>query len=168
MATPPAPLHNNPLLAPRLIATMHPRQHGRHRKKHTVHNPHGKTRLEHAARLVNPKLDPPDRGAAQDAEIHIHARPDREMRAVGGRDEAQVVDACDEGADKGEVDERDELGVAGGAVVAEERGDGPGEREDRDDEEEEDVGWGHDVGGEVDVDEVGEHAHDGDLRGGAG
>ncbi len=77
--------------------------------------------------------------------------------------EAQLVDAGDEGADEAEVNEGDEEGVGARAVVGEQRGDGPGGAEDRDDEQDQDVVRGESVGFRVDVDEPGEHAEGGDL-----
>jgi len=47
-------------------------------------------------------------------------------------------------------------------VVGEEGADGPDGTEDGDDEEEEDVGWLEDVGFDIAVHEVCEHAHNGD------
>lgn len=77
----------------------------------------------------------------------------------------EVVYVCDECVKEVEVDEFDELGVVGGVVVEEKSKNCLGEGEDGDDEEDEDGGWGYEVGGEVDVDEVGEYVDDGDLEG---
>jgi len=103
-------------------------------------------------------------------EIRLAEDAERERVGLGGDggavvvgDAAQVVDAGDEGADEAEVDEGDEVGVVAGAVVGEEGEDGPDGGEDGDDEEDEDGGWGEEVLGVVDVDEVGEHAEGGDL-----
>jgi hypothetical protein len=53
--------------------------------------------------------------------------------AVGASNEAQVVDACYQGADECEIDESDEAGVCLATVVAKQCADGPGRPEDRDD-----------------------------------
>lgn len=50
------------------------------------------------------------------------------------RDEAELVDACDERADETEIDEGDEEGVGARAVVGEECCDGPGGTQDGHDE----------------------------------
>lgn len=89
--------------------------------------------------------------------------PVRQAGAILFRDVPKSVNAPDECAHEEEVDECDEHGVGFGAVVGEEGGDGPGEREDGDDEEDEDVVGGEGVLRGVDVHEVGEHAHGGDL-----
>jgi len=74
------------------------------------------------------------------------------------RDEAELVDASDEGAHEAEIDEGDEQGVGFRAVVGEECGDGPGGAEHGDNEEDEDVVGGEGVGFGVDVHEPCEHA----------
>lgn len=134
---------------------MHPRHHRRDKKEDNIHDSHRKASLEHPAGLVKVNADnqPP---------VLSQNRP-RGAICVG--DPTEVVHARDERAKEAEVDEPDELGVVGGAVVEEKSKNCPGEGEDGDDEEDEDGGWGHEVGGEVDVDEVGEHADDGDLEG---
>lgn len=131
---------------------MHPRHHRRDKKEDNIHDSHRKASLEHPAGLVKVNADnqPP---------VLSQNRP-RGAICVG--DPTEVVHARDERAKEAEVDEPDELGVVGGAVVEEKSKNCPGEGEDGDDEEDEDGGWGHEVGGEVDVDEVGEHADDGD------
>ena len=50
-------------------------------------------------------------------------------------------------------------------MVGEERADGPDDGEDYDDEEDEDGVGGEGVGGDVEVDEPGEHAYCWDLGG---
>lgn len=145
---------------------MDPRHHRGNKKENHVHDAQGKTRLEHRARLVHPK-PPPRRGHGAEigkADLVREVGP-RDGSAVGLGDEAQVVYSGDEGADKGQIDQADEFSVGRGAVVGEEREEGPGQRQDGDDEEEEDVGGRELVGFEVLVDEPGEHAHYGDLEG---
>jgi len=108
--------------------------------------------FEHRARLVR-------------ADVDVHPsirRPSIAGRAVLSRDAAKVVHARDQGADDGEVEESDEEGVVAGAEVVDGGEDGPGEGYDGDDEEDEDVGGGEEVGVDVLVDEPGQHAHDGD------
>lgn len=164
-AAPPPPLLGLlPLMLGRMVA-MDPGQHARHKEEHAVHNPQREAPLEHSTSLAHGNPHPLDLHIPEDPKIEIHRGPAHDGGAVGAGDEAQVVDGGDQGADKGQVDERDELRVGLGAVVAEEGADGPGESEDGDDEEEEDVGGRHDVGFEMQMDKVGEHAHDGDLAG---
>jgi len=59
----------------------------------------------------------------------------RDVGAFVVRDEAQFVNAGDEGPDEADVDEGDEEGVRFGAVVGEKGCDCPGGGEDGDDEE---------------------------------
>lgn len=143
-------------------STVPERKHSRDSKPDNVDDPKGKRRLEHHAGLV---CVPRDAGSG-DGETAARPRPGRvavgEVCAVCVGDAAEVVDACDEGADKAEVDKGDEAGVCGGAVVGEEGEDGPGEGEDGDDEEDEDGGGGESVGVVVFFDEPGEHADGGD------
>ena len=124
------------------------RHHKRHEEQYTVDNPKREARLQHSTRLVhihterrviyaqggdvNGVARGPDAAGAGDASGGVGA--------VLGSDAAELVDAGDEGADEGKVDEGDEEGRAAGRVVAEEGGDGPGGGEDGDDEE--DAGWG--------------------------
>ncbi|KAK8142172.1 hypothetical protein G3M48_009217 [Beauveria asiatica] len=131
-------------------------------KEHAVDNGKGPDGLEHVAG----PLVAPGQGGKVAAELAGPAAAGaRVAGARGEADVAQVVDAGDEGAHNGNVDEGDEKGVGRGAVVAEEGEEGPGEGEDGDDEEDEDRGRGQDVGGDELVDEPGEHAHHDDLEG---
>lgn len=157
---PPPDLHH---LLLRLIP-MHQRQHSRKEKEHAVHNPKRPARLQHATRLINVQIQRIQRRAAQNPKADISLAPPREIDAVVVLDETEVVDACDKGADETEVDDTDEAGVGGGAMVGEEGEEGPGEGEDRDDEEDQDVGGREEVGVVVDGNEVGEHADCGDQR----
>ncbi|KFY45031.1 hypothetical protein V495_03139 [Pseudogymnoascus sp. VKM F-4514 (FW-929)] len=128
------PLHHHHLL---LVPSMHESQHTRKEKEQAVHNRQRPTRLEHRTRLA--QRDP------------IAAEAGTPQQRKGSRG----VDAPDEGADEGEVDEGDEAGVVLGAVVGEEGADGPDDGEDDDDEEDEDGVGGEGVGGDVEVDEPG-------------
>lgn len=125
-----------------------------------VHDGKGPDGLEHVAGARGTPVE----GAEVAAEL---VRPEAARTRVGGAlgvaDVAHVVDARDESADNGNVDDGDEEGVGGGAVVAEEGEEGPGEGEDGDDEEDEDRGRGEEVGIDEFVDEPGEHAHHDDL-----
>lgn len=145
---------------------MHEGQHTRKEKEEAVHNRQRPARLEHRTRLaqLNPiasKRDIPQQRKAS----RVRSRR-RQTGAVIPGDAAEGVDAPDEGADESEVDEGDEAGVVLGAVVGEERADGPDDGEDYDDEEDEYGVGGEGVGGYVEVDEPGEHAYCWDLGGG--
>ncbi|KGQ11709.1 hypothetical protein BBAD15_g2551 [Beauveria bassiana D1-5] len=143
------------------VVAVHKRGKGGPRKEDAVDNGKCPDGLEHVAG----PLVAPGQGGKVAAELAGPAVAEaRVAGAVGGADVAQVVDAGDEGADNGNVDEADEEGVGRGAVVAEEGEEGPGEGEDGDDEEDEDRGRGQDVGGDEFVDEPGEHAHHDDLE----
>lgn len=76
------------------------------------------------------------------------------MTAISVRDEAQLVDSCDESADEEEVDEGDEERGALGVRIADERVEAPKDGDHADYEENQDVGWGDLVGFEIAVDEV--------------
>ena len=166
MATPPL-LLAMPSLTLLHMPTMDPRQEPRRKEEDHIHDPQAKTPLQHPARLADTHVPPPGHTqpelVPQRPELQIHARPGLDGRTVGGGDEAEEVDSRDERAGKGQVDDGDEARVGGGPVVAEEREDGPGECQRRDDEHEQDGGGRHEVGVEVQVHEVGEHAHYGDL-----
>jgi len=79
------------------------------------------------------------------------------VAAVGVCDEAQFVDARDEGAEEEEVHKGDEDRGALCGGVADHRVEAPEDGDDADDEENEDVDWGDLVGFEESVDEVGLH-----------
>lgn len=120
-----------------------------------VHDAEGEGGLEHGARLVGAGVQGGDRGAAEGAEADVVGVAARDVGAVGRGDEAQGPDGADEGADEQEVDGGDEGGVGGGAVVAEEGVDGPGQGQHRHDEEHQDVVGRQLVQLHVAVDEVG-------------
>lgn len=77
------------------------------------------------------------------------------MRAISVRNEAELVDSCDESADEEEVDEGDEERGALGGRMADERVEGPEDGDHADYEEHQDVGWGNLVCVEIAVDKVG-------------
>lgn len=131
----PALVHN-PFI---LVIAMQNGQHRRHKKEDAVHDPQRKTGLEHGARLVDGNVDAVEARAPKDAEGLVNAAARFDAGAVGLCDPAEVVDACDQGANEAQVDEADEARVGLGAVIAEEREDGPGCPQDGDNEEDEDV-----------------------------
>lgn len=103
------------------IPTIKPnRPECRPREENHLHDPQRKASLEHPARLVQvirevvPGLPPVSAKGAQ-RDIHASAVP---VAAVGGCDEAELVDGCDKGAEEEEVDEGDEGGGALGCGVA--------------------------------------------------
>ena len=75
---------------------------------------------------------------------------------------SQQIHARDESADKSKVDKRDEERRVAGAEVGEQRAQRPHRGQYRGDEEDQDVGRRQLVGVDVAVDEVGQHAEDGD------
>lgn len=146
------------------VVAMAPSSEGGGGKEDAVHNGKSPAGLEHGAGLESL----PVKGATRDVAADIVC-PDSTgggVVALGVADVAQVVDGGDEGADNGNVDEGDEEGVGGRAVVAEEGEDGPGEGEDGDDEEDEDGVGGQEVALDKLVDEPGEHAHCAELESG--
>ncbi len=119
--------------------------------------------LQHSARLIGRPIEV---GTA-DANIPNVDGPvvlAGDAGAVEEADAAQVPDAGDKSTDEAEVDETDEKGVGGGAMVGEEGEDAPGEGEDGDDEEDEDGVWGELVFVCEAIDEPGEHAHGRNLE----
>jgi len=111
----------------------HQRQKTRDGKENAVHDPEHEAGLQHRARFVR---------------VHAYARTGRRKPdegdvpeggggggAVGVRDEAQLVDGADEGADEEQVDEGYEERIGLGAVVGEERAEGPAGAQHGDDEE---------------------------------
>ena len=86
-----------------------------------IHDPEGERGLEQSAGLVDIDVDvvpvvPPDVPEGAEGEVE---RAAAEAGAVRVRDPAELVDACDEGADEAEVDEGDEDGGAAGGRHAE-------------------------------------------------
>ena len=144
-----------PLLLDRRLIPMKPRHHGRDKKEYTIHNPKRKRRLEHRARLASVHVQPVDMHRSENPKGHVQRAATGDVAAVRFGDEAEVVYASYKSAHKGEVDEAHEAGVVGGAVVAEEGEDCPGEAEGGDDEEDEDVVGGEHVGSVVAGDEPG-------------
>jgi hypothetical protein len=155
------PLHNHLLL----VSPMHESQHARKEKEETIHNRQRPARLEHRTRLAQRNPIPPKTHTPQQRKASRVRSRRGQAGAVIPRDAAEGVDPPDEGADEAEVDEGDEPGVVLGAVVGEEGADGPDDGEDDDDEEDEDGVGGEGVGGDVEVDEPGEHAYCWDLGG---
>jgi len=123
-------------------STMPKRQCRRNKKEDTIHNPKRKTGLQHRTLFIRLKIHPLATQSHIIAKIDFPSSSCRDVGAVFHGDEAQVVDAGDEGADETEVDEADEAGVGFRTVVGEESADCPGGGEDGDDEEDEDVCWG--------------------------
>lgn len=151
----------SPRLVPEVAAVAKGGEGGRG-KEDDVHDGKGPAGLEHGAGLVG--LPAPVRDGDVGGRVPGRCGGGGEgaaAAAVGVGDAAKLVDGGDEGGEEAEVDEGDEVGVCGRAVVAEEGEDGPGEGEDGDDEEDEDrVGRQGVVGDEL-VDEPGEHSHGG-------
>lgn len=117
------------------MSAMNPRQQARDKEENGIHDAKRKTSLEHRARLVDVDAESIKVRRPDGAQVDKVRVPAIDRGAVHGADPPEIINGGDEGADEGEVDEGDELRVGGGAVVAEQRGDGPGEREDGDDEE---------------------------------
>lgn len=130
-------------------------RNGRDEEQDSEDDSESKRGLEHGAPLLCAQID---------VEAIVGGEAKVKVGAVGGGDAAQLVDGGYEGAEEANVDEGDEAGVIGGAVVGEEGEEGPGEGEGGHDEEEEDGGWGERVGGLVAVDEPCEHTNSGDLH----
>lgn len=84
--------------------------------------------------------------------------------AVGITDAAQKVDAGDESADKGKVNERNEERRVSGSQVGDERADRPYCAQHARDEEDQDICRCQLVRGDEAVHKVGQHAEDGDER----
>ena len=121
-----------------------------------IHDPEGEARLQHRARLVHAAVKKAaiavDAGEPEgDAEVGVEG----EVGAVGVGNGAKFVHACDEGADKAEVDKGDEEGGFVARFAPHERCDCPYGREHGDDEEGEDVAWRELVCFVVFVDEIG-------------
>jgi len=106
------------------------RQQTRDKEEDTVHNAERETRLQHRTGLVGIDVEALD-ACSHGAEINGVRRARGDLGAVGVRDEAQFVDARDKGTNEADVDEGHEEGVGFGAVVGEERADGPGGTEHR-------------------------------------
>lgn len=156
-----SPIDDDLLLHRRGLPTHQCGQQTGDKEKDAIHDAKGPAGLEHGAGLVHAHAKSVDVRLAEDAEGQGVALAG-ERRAVVGADATQVVDASDESPDEAEVDEGDEVAVVPAAVVGEEGEDGPYSREYCDNEEDEDGGWGEQILGIVDVDEVGEHAKGGD------
>lgn len=137
-----------------------PSQDGGEEEEDAVHDAKGEAGLEHGASLVDRGVDAVvGVGGTKGTKVEVEAAAGGDVDTVGLGDVAQVPDGGDECADEAEIDDGDEQGVGGRAVVAEEGEDGPGEREHRDDEENKYVVGRQGVDFDIAVDEPGEHAH---------
>lgn len=142
-----------------------PGEDGGEEEEDAVHDAKGEAGLEHGARLVDRGVDAVVRvGRAKGPKVDIEATAGADVYAVGVGNVAQIPDSGDEGTHKAEIDNGDKQGIGGRAVVAEEGEDGPGEREHRDDEQDEYVVGRQRIVLDVAVDEPGQHAHGGNLR----
>lgn len=146
------------------LAAMYPRQYSCAEEKEAVHDAECEARLEHAARLVDADIEGIDPGAPKNTEAKIGRRPSRDIDTVDVGDEAQVIDTRNKGANETEIDKCDELGVRRASVVREQREERPGKAEHRNNEQDQDIVRRQKVAFDVAVDEVGQHAHSGDLR----
>ncbi|TGO69272.1 hypothetical protein BOTNAR_0013g00440 [Botryotinia narcissicola] len=158
--------HINLLISPRrslMALAHHTSQQTRDEEENTIHDTKRKTGFEHGTRFIHFDTDPVNISISKRPEIDVVAGGTCQMRTVGIGDEAQLVHARDKGSHETEIDEGDEERVGARAVVREERRDGPGAREHRDDEQHQDVVGRQRIVGCVDVDEEGEHAECGDL-----
>lgn len=136
---------NHSLLTFFLMSPQQECQHTGDEEKDGAHDSKRPARLEHGTVLV-------DVGARlsaiaalssiipQDAEIDVDVTG-REIGAIGSGNASQLVDASNEGADEGEVDQGDEGCRAPRGGEAEKRGDGPGTGENRNDEQDENEAW---------------------------
>ena len=111
MTPPPVGLLNDHLL---LLPLHKDQKEGRDGKEDAVHDAEGKRGFEHRALLVDVEIEAVvaahSAGAQGDGETAVVA----EVRAVGVGDVAEVVHACDQGADEAYVDETDEVGGSTG------------------------------------------------------
>lgn len=146
----------------RIIAVQHCQDRS-DEEEDTVHDAQGKACLEQSARLVDIDSKAVEMGGTEDAKGGVVGAAGGDVGAVGASNEAQVVDACYQGANEGKVDEGDEAGVVAAAVVAEQGEDGPCRAEDGDDEEDQDVCRSQEVVPVVAIDEVAEYAEEGNL-----
>lgn len=140
--------------------SMAPGRKRRDGKEDGVHNGKRPRGLEHGARLAD---GPRIARNAHVVDVVVPDAVDGRVLAVGVLDLAQVVDAGDEAAEEAEVDEGDEHSVVGGSRVVEQREEGPGECEDGDDEEDQDVVGGEGVCVVEFLDKPAEHANRGYL-----
>ena len=140
-------------------------QDTRNEEEYAVHDAKRKASLQHCALFIRRKVQGVNRHTAESKANSVR-RAFCDRGAILAADAAQFVDACDEGADEAEIDERGEACVLTGAMVGEEGCDGPGSAQDTDDEEDENVVGCQGVVAGVDVNEVCEHAEGGDLGGG--
>ena len=89
-------------VVPRVLSdavAVEPGQHGGEEEEDAVHDAEGEAGLEHGARLVGVDVDAVAVEGPEGPKVDVVARaPD--AGAVGARDEPEVVDCCDEGADE--------------------------------------------------------------------
>lgn len=82
------------------VAAVDPGQHSGEEEEDAVHDAEREAGLEHRARLVGVDVEPRAVELAEDAKVDVVAVAAHDVGAVGVRDEAEVVDACDERADE--------------------------------------------------------------------
>lgn len=120
-----------------------------------LHDPHGKARLEHRARLVQTRgFKISVEAEPEGAQRHLDA-PAVPMGTVRIGDEAQLVDAGDECAKEAQIDKGDKAGGAASVAQTDEGIEAPEHGDGADDEEHQDVARSELVCPEVAIDEVG-------------
>lgn len=87
--------------ARRHVAAVDPGEHGGEEEEDGVHDAEGEGGLEHGAGFVGVDAEARAVVGAEDAEVEVVGRAGRDGDAVCVGDEAEVVDAGDEGADEG-------------------------------------------------------------------
>lgn len=124
MMTPPAAMtssaHNSfgNLFLPVVMAMDPQRKERRPREEYNLHNPNGKARLKHRARLVQ----------TRGFKVRVEAEPKRTQRhldaaavpvgTVRSGDEAQLINAGDKGAKEAQINKGDENGRPTGVAQA--------------------------------------------------
>lgn len=127
---------------------------GSDEEENDVHNGKSPAGLEHRARLVVAEVVAgPNNADITGGNTPVGAAG--EADAVGVAHASEEPHTGDKGSDKEKVDEADEKSIGGGAVIAEEREEGPGESENGDDEENKDGVWGEGVLLDEAIDEPG-------------
>lgn len=133
---------NNDLLSP--AASKNQCDEAGDEEEHTVHDPEHPRSLKHSARLIGINIySSTRRNAAQSSQVQRRCAVfPSNLRAIRIRNSPQRINTPNKSAHEKNIHEPDKAAVLFGAVVGEERADGPDDGEDGDNKEDKDGVWG--------------------------
>ena len=133
---------NNDLLS--LVAPKNQCDEAGDEEEHTVHDPEHPRSLKHSACLIGINIHSSTRrNAAQSSQVQRRSAGfPSNLRTICIRNSPQRINTPNKSAHEKNIHEPDKAAILLGAVVGEERADGPDDGEDGDNEEDKDGVWG--------------------------